>query len=215
MLFRSDWLEQHGLRGNTLVVFTSDNGMNMGHHGVYGKGNATHPMNMFDTSVKVPFLASRPGFVPQATVNDDLLSHYDVMPTLLEYVGLPCPDREALPGRSFAALLHGRRLGEVAPVLVYDGYGPVRMIRDRHWKYVHRYPYGPHGLYDLRNDREEMVNLADCPHCRAHVAALRHRLREWFLRYVEPRRDGAVEPVSGRGQIDWAGAASGGRQSFV
>ncbi|MEM7034304.1 MAG: sulfatase-like hydrolase/transferase, partial [Chloroflexota bacterium] len=48
-----DWLEKHNLRENTLICFTSDNGMNMGHHGIYGKGNGTNPQNMFDTSVKV------------------------------------------------------------------------------------------------------------------------------------------------------------------
>ena len=38
-----DWLEENGLREDTLVIFTSDNGMNMGHHGIYGKGNGTFP----------------------------------------------------------------------------------------------------------------------------------------------------------------------------
>ena len=42
-----DWLDEQHLRDNTLVVFMSDNGMNMGHHGLYGKGNATWPQNMF------------------------------------------------------------------------------------------------------------------------------------------------------------------------
>ena len=42
-------------------MFNSDNGMNMGHHGIWGKGNGTYPPNMFDTSVKVPMLVSRPG----------------------------------------------------------------------------------------------------------------------------------------------------------
>ncbi len=38
----------------------SDNGMNMGHHGLYGKGNATWPQNMFDTSVKIPASSAAP-----------------------------------------------------------------------------------------------------------------------------------------------------------
>ena len=53
-------LEQLGLRENTLVIFTGDNGMNMGHHGIWGKGNGTFPLNMYDTSVKVPFILSAP-----------------------------------------------------------------------------------------------------------------------------------------------------------
>ena len=90
-----DRLEEQGVRENTLVIFTSDNGMNMGHHGIYGKGNGTFPQNMYDTSVKVPALISRPGHVPEGAVNDDLLSHYDIMPTLLDYLGI---DRSGCSG---------------------------------------------------------------------------------------------------------------------
>ena len=61
-------IEQLGLADDTLVIFTSDNGMNMGHHGIYGKGNGTFPQNMYDTSVKVPALLSRPGHVPEGVV---------------------------------------------------------------------------------------------------------------------------------------------------
>ena len=53
-------LEDKGLRENTLVIFSSDNGMNMGHHGIWGKGNGTFPQNMYDESVKVPFIVSCP-----------------------------------------------------------------------------------------------------------------------------------------------------------
>ncbi len=63
-------LEELGLRENTLVIFGGDNGMNMGHHGIWGKGNGTFPQNMYDTSVKVPFLMSWPGHLPQGVVND-------------------------------------------------------------------------------------------------------------------------------------------------
>ncbi len=58
-----DWLEEKGLREDTLIVFTADNGMNMGHHGIYGKGNGTFPQNMYDSSVKVPTLISWPRVV--------------------------------------------------------------------------------------------------------------------------------------------------------
>ncbi|MBT5892588.1 MAG: sulfatase-like hydrolase/transferase, partial [Chloroflexi bacterium] len=72
-----DWLEANDLRENTLIVFTADNGMSMGHHGIWGKGNGTYPANMYDTAVKVPTLMSRPGHVPQGEVEPGLLSHYD------------------------------------------------------------------------------------------------------------------------------------------
>jgi choline-sulfatase len=210
-----DWLEREGLRRDTLVLFTSDNGMNMGHHGIYGKGNGTFPLNMFDTSVKVPTLISRPGHVPENQVCEELLSHYDLMPTFLDYLGLDNPEANKLPGQSFAPMLRGEPLAGRGHVVVFDEYGPVRMIRDRCWKYVHRYPYGPHELYDLERDPEERDNLIDSEVHRNTLVALKAQLDAWFVRYVDPALDGTHEPVTGKGQIGLAGPAGAGEKSFV
>ena len=209
-----DWLEERGLRDSTLVFFSSDNGMNMGHHGVFGKGNGTFPPNMYDTSVKVPALVSRPGHVPEGVVADALLSHYDWMPTLLDYLGLEAPDAERLPGASFAPLLRGGSLEGRESVVVFDEYGPVRMIRTRDWKYVHRYPYGPHELYDLARDRAETRNLVGDPAREAVIAELKGQLDAWFARHADPLRDGAREAVTGKGQVALAGPAGQGRKAF-
>jgi len=209
-----DRLEADGLRENTLVLFSSDNGMNMGHHGIYGKGNGTFPQNMYDTSVKVPALVSRPGRVPQGAVCDEMLSHYDVMPTLLEYVGMSSGEADRLPGVSFAPLLRGEPLEGRDSVVVYDEYGPVRMIRTRRWKYVHRYPYGPHELYDLAGDPDEATNLYGRDEHEAQVEQLKAGLEDWFARYVDPMRDGVREPVTGAGQLGLAGPAARGEASF-
>lgn len=210
-----DWLEAHGLRENTLIVFTGDNGMNMGHHGIYGKGNGTFPLNMFDTSVKVPVLMSRPAALPEGVVNGDLLSHYDILPTLLDYVGLPNPQAQTLPGLSFAPLLRGESLADREHVVVFDEYGPVRMIRNREWKYVHRHPYGPHEFYDLVNDPDEAHNLIDSPEHAGRIAELKGKLDAWFVHYVDPAIDGAREPVTGKGQLGWAGPAGHGAKVFA
>jgi arylsulfatase A-like enzyme len=195
-----DWLEKNELRENTLVVFTSDNGMNMGYHGIWGKGNGTRPQNMYDTSVKVPGLASRPGHVPQGAVCDELVSHYDIFPTLLEYCGLPNPDQERRPGRSFARLLRGEPMEGREELVVFDEYGPVRMMRTKEWKLVYRYPNGPDELYNLVNDPEERDNLVrDVCHS-ARVREMRERVREWFGRYAIPELDGSRLPVTGCGQ---------------
>ncbi len=208
------WLDEHGLREDTLVVFTSDNGMNMGHHGLWGKGNATFPANMYEESVKIPAIFSHPGSLPGGAVSDALLSHYDFMPTLLDYVGLPNPEAERLPGRSFAPLLRGEALEERESLVVFDEYGPTRMIRTRRWKYIHRYPYGPHELYDLETDPGEQHNrIADSGTIET-AAALSHELAEWFARYADPRLDGSREAVTGKGQLDLAGAAGSGHPAY-
>jgi choline-sulfatase len=193
-------LDAHGLTDSTLVIFMSDNGMNCGHHGIWGKGNGTRPQNMYDTSVKVPCIMAQPGRIA-ARVSDAMLSGYDVFPTLLDYAGLANPRASDGPGRSFAPLLRGDAAPAAGDVVVFDEYGPTRMIRTRAWKYVHRYPQGPHELYDLAHDPGERRNCIDDVAAANTLAELRARLDRWFSRYVEPAQDGAVKPVNGCGQL--------------
>lgn len=206
-----DYLEQHNLRDNTLVVFTSDNGMNMGHHGIFGKGNATFPMNMFEESITVPFIASHPGVIPDNTTADNLVSQYDWFPTLLDYVGIQHATPANLPGRSFVPVLQPQRHRQNEcshhhdHVVVFDEYGPVRMIRSTQWKYVHRYRWGPNELYDLANDPGESTNLAGQTTHQAIEDELRNALFEWFERYADPDRTGHTEAVTGLGQIGKCG----------
>ena len=195
-------LEELGVRENTLIIFTSDNGFSCGHYGFWGKGNGTYPMNMYENSVKVPFIVNHPERIPPGRTTEAMMSQYDFMPTLLQYLDLPPVEGERLPGTSYAPVWLG---GEEQPrdeVVVYDEYGPVRMIRTRDWKYVHRYPYGPHELYDLRKDPNERENLIGESAHRSRAEEMAGRLREWFDRYVDPRRDGVYCPVSGKGQAE-------------
>jgi choline-sulfatase len=156
----------------------------------------------------------------------ELLSAYDVAATVLDLAGVDSSDFTSGPGTSFAGLLteiasdapsHDR------PIVVFDEYGPVRMIRTRDWKYVHRYPHGPHELYDLSADRDERMNLVDDPVYAQRVAAMRRDMHGWFTLYTVPDADGALLPVAGAGQNrplgddplgaftppNWDGAATG------
>lgn len=208
-------LQDLGIREDTIVVFLSDNGMSMGHHGICGKGNGTFPMNMYDTAVKVPFIMSCTGTIPQGIVNEGLYSQYDFMPTILDYLGMGNPEADKLPGRSFAAVLQGKEDQGNENVVVFDEYGPVRMIRDREWKYVHRYPYGPHELYSLIDDPDEKNNLVEEKSCDQIVTKMRGQLDEWFCEYADPELDGARQATKGRGQLDIVGPAGKGRKAFV
>lgn len=202
-------LEQLGLRDNTLICFLSDNGYSCGQHGIWGKGTCTDPINMYDTSVKVPAIFSHPARIHQGVVCDALLSGYDFMPTLLEYLNIQNPEASALPGQSFCSLLKSKKGEPRKHVVIYDELGPVRMIRTKEWKYIHRYPFGPHELYDLLHDPGERFNLLD--ECRTFhytnaeleqiVLQMRHQLEEWFVKYTLPAFDGRHLPVAGRGQL--------------
>ena len=64
-------------------------------------------------------------------------------------------------------------------------------------EYVHRYPEGPHELFDLRTDPDERTNLVDDPAAVMTVEGLRSRLEDWFSTYVDPARDGVGKGVTG------------------
>ena len=195
-----DKLEMLGIRENTLIIFTSDNGMNMGHHGIWGKGNGTYPQNMFDTAVKVPMIVSKPGEIPTSEVNDDLLSHYDIFPTLLDYLGIEM-QTEHLPGQSFLSLLQGKPFDKNERIYIYDEYGATRMVRSKEWKYISRHPNGPNELYDLTHDPNETTNLFENA-CNPDIGqVLAHELDLWFEKYVESQKDGTKQKVFGRGQL--------------
>lgn len=199
-------LEEEGLIENTLLCFTSDNGFNCGHHGIWGKGNGTFPLNMYDTSVKVPFIISHKGRIPENRVCNTICSGYDLMPTLLEYLQCDHDEYKNLPGKSFFKDMMGGEPSELkSNVVVFDEYGPVRMIRTERYKYVHRYPFGPNELYDLETDPDEDNNLYDEEEFRYLIIDLKRDLEKWFLKYVDARIDGAKEPVLGGGQKDLAG----------
>lgn len=208
-------LERLNLRENTLIFFTGDNGMSMGQHGIYGKGNGTYPLNLYDTAVKVPAIMSRPGHLPQGRTEAGLFSHYDFMPTLLDYLGMPDDLPAGLPGRSFAGVLRWAPDAGSDAVVVYDEYGPARMIRTREWKYIHRYPAGPHELYDLAADPEEMVDLIADPTRQDILWELRGQMEEWFHAHVNPDLDGALLPITGSGQLGPAAPRATGQQNFA
>ncbi len=193
-------LEDLNLREKTLIVFSSDNGFSCGHHGFWGKGNGTFPLNMYENSIKVPMIFSHPGTLPDGHVVDVMASQYDFMPTLLDCIGLERIQNDSLPGQSFLSALQGTATDGHEKIVIFDEYGPVRMIRTREWKYVHRYPYGFHELYDLVHDPFERNNLIDDASKTALIKELRNQLVSWFEKYVDPRMDGTRFPVTGSGQ---------------
>lgn len=200
------WLETKGEIENTLLIFTADNGMNMGHHGIWGKGNGTFPLNMFDTSVKVPFLIAYPPLIKPNTRCDQMVSAYDFFPTLLDILGWSRDLPAGLPGKSFLPLLKGEEEAGREEVVIFDEYGPVRMIRQKDWKYIHRYPYGKHELYHLALDPGEENNLYGQAQYQDKVLELRQKLDRWYETYGKPEKDGLKEGVTGLGQLCLAGS---------
>ncbi len=213
-------LDEQGVLQDTIIIFTSDNGMNTGHHGIWGKGNGTYPQNMYDTSVKIPFIINGLDTRLNGKVIDDLYSHYDLMPTLIDLLELQVSDADKkqldhLPGRSFCQALTGlESSSEDKAIIVYSEYGPVRMIRSKKWKYIHCYPHGPNELYHLENDPDEQCNLIDDDSCQTMIHHMKWQLDRWFLEYVNPAKDATKDDNTGTGQIYLNGIDSEGKKCF-
>ncbi|HUW15655.1 MAG TPA: sulfatase-like hydrolase/transferase, partial [Actinomycetes bacterium] len=185
-----DRVDELGIAEDTLICFFSDNGFSCGHHGFWGKGNGTFPRNMYENSVKVPAIISHPGRIPAGATTDAMVSAYDFLPTLLDYLDLPLPAAQNLPGSSFLPVLLGEQEAHNEQVVIYDEYGPVRMIRTSEWKYIYRHAHGPDEMFDLTTDPDERVNLAYEDDHQDTRRELRSRLDEWFAQYVIPEKDG-------------------------
>jgi arylsulfatase A-like enzyme len=182
-------LKRLGLDERTLVVYTADQGWGGGQHGIWGMADHTRPLHAFDETMHVPLIFRHRGAIPAGRTCDLLVSDYDLMPTLLAYLGLA--DRMAAsprsPGRDFSAALAGRAI-PWDNVVFYE-FENTRAVRTDDRKYVHRHPDGPHELYDLKTDPGETRNLVEEPQERQARDRLRKRLDEFFARYADPKYD--------------------------
>jgi arylsulfatase A-like enzyme len=182
-------LKEHGLDETTVVVFTGDQGLAAGHGGFWGMGDHTRPYTGYDWTTHVPLIWRHPGKVAAGRRSDRLVSNYDFLPSLLDYLGLK--DRQAAgppsPGRSYAAVLRGERV-EWDDVTYFD-FENVRSVRTERWKLITRFPDGPDELYDLSADPGERANLIDRADHAGTRRELRRRLDAFFARYADPKYD--------------------------
>lgn len=208
-------LEQTGELDNTIVVFTADNGMNFGHHGIWGKGNGTYPQNLYETAAKIPYIMWNPQYIKPGSRIETPLSHYDVFQTLLELAQVEGDDAKR-PGESFCALLQGQAdTARARHVVVYDEYGPVRMIRNGDWKLIYCYLDDTGELYNLKNDPNEVDNLYDQEAYATRVVEMKESLDAWFAQYTTPVFDALQFPVNGEGQMHFAPNWHQGETVFV
>jgi arylsulfatase A len=128
-------LDETGLRDNTIIFFTGDNGT-----AGAGKGKTT------ERGTRVPMIVNCPARVkPQVT--DELIDLSDVLPTLAELSGAKLPDGVTIDGRSFAPLLAGDEFGGREWIFSYLAY--ERMLRDKRWLLE-----GDGTFYDCGNRRD-------------------------------------------------------------
>lgn len=173
------YLKKHKLEKDTLVVFTSDNGYQIGEHGLIDKRNA------YEASVKVPLLVWEPGTVPAGAVNKGQIRNLDFAPTFLDAAGVAAPPQ--FEGKSALGLWDGKvAQADWKPQdFVYEYYWEYNFpmtpgtfaIRRGDLKYIQYYGvYDTDELYDLAKDPDEMDNRINDPAYLAAKIELRNAL---------------------------------------
>ncbi len=183
-------LKRLGLDEKTLLIFTADQGFACGHGGCWGMGAHTRPLTAYDWTTHIPLIFRHPGRVPPDRKSNLLISNYDLLPTVLAYLGLQdkIPDAPRGPGRDFSTVLLKRPATGRDDVVFYE-YQNVRAIRTDEWKYIERFRQEPNELYHLANDPRERMNLIDQPKHATVQEQLHDRLHAFFGRYAEPQYD--------------------------
>ena len=168
-------LKSSGQWDNTIIVFSGDNGLSLGEHGLFGKQNLYEFGGMH-----VPLVIAGPG-IPKGK-SEALVYLMDLFPTFAEFAGAQVP--VGVEGRSIAPIIQGKTT-KVRDVL-YTAYRDCqRAIRDDRWKLI-RYPLVDRTqLFDLRTDPHELNNLADRPEHAAKLAELTALLVKEMSRYAD------------------------------
>jgi arylsulfatase A-like enzyme len=182
-----DELDRTGRAGDTIVIFTTDHGDQLLEHGLEGKNV------FFESSVRVPLLVRFPGRVPPG-VHAGPAGLVDVVPSVLEWCGLPVPPR--VQGRGLFEPREAVFAENIIPEVITGGsrdffYTPgkgikdirhpdAKMVRTARWK-LNYYPGHGGELYDMKADPGETRNLYSDVGFAARVRELKDLLTDWLI----------------------------------
>jgi len=158
-------IAQKKVADRTLIIFTAPCGSLFGAHGLWGGGEASDPINMYDEVVNTPMIWTWAGRVPPMAVRPEMVSALDLVPTLCVLTGADLPGRD-LVGRSYMSLVSGQPLPKKQPwkTTVIARYRSTAMARIERYKLIVRDEgKGPGELYDDKQDPHERVNQYDNP----------------------------------------------------
>lgn len=152
-------LKDNNLDENTLIIYSSDHGEQVGEHGLWWK------QTFYEHSVKVPAILSWQGVLPEGKRCERVISSLDINATMID--ALNAPDLPNSRGRSLLPLLKQENIDwddiAFSEYCTYDGCFH-RMIRHGDWKL--NYYYGqPSQLFNLKDDPHELQDKTDDPKC--------------------------------------------------
>ncbi|MEM7336115.1 MAG: sulfatase-like hydrolase/transferase [Chloroflexota bacterium] len=180
-------LDAQGLKENTIVIYTTDHGFSIGHHGYWGHAQVTLPATGHASAYHIPLIMRGPHIMSHSHC-DNLVSQIDLFPTILEMTNAPTVT--GLPARPLTPLLQAE-LAEWEDVIFLEQ-EETRAIRTDKWLYVKRfkenenYPFQDE-LYDLIDDPGERHNVLT-----AHpdiAQTLDNQLMTFFSKHSAERYD--------------------------
>jgi len=186
-------LDRLGLSDDTLIIFTADHGISLGHHGFWGHGGATYPSNMHRAAHSVPLIArmgagQKPGIRPA-----QMVQNLDAFATILEVAGLgaatPPQDRpDPIAARSFLPAMSGDTAALHTDDLIFAEQEETRVARSAKWLLFQRFKQGAGAglqdeLYDLEADPFETQDRAQDPKYQAIVQALSAKIDAYFATF--------------------------------
>ncbi len=175
-----DAVEEMGLMENTIIVFWSDHGYQLGEHGLWQK------QSLFEESAKAPLIIYDPANKNRGEISTQIVELLDVYPTMASLTGLNAPT--TLDGVSLCPLLNkpNRRWSRPAFTQVIRGHLQGHSVRTKKWRYT-EWDYGNLGfeLYDELNDPKELLNLAQNPKYKKQFKKLQTLIQKTRLPKVE------------------------------
>ena len=179
-----EYLDQHGLAENTIVVYTSDQGFYLGEHGWFDK------RFIYDESFKTPLMIRWPGTIKPNSTCDQMVQNLDFAQTFLDAAGLPQPSD--MQGESLLPLLQGDETAWNREAVYYHYYEyPSVHMAKRHYGIVTKdfklthfyYDVDEWELYDRINDPNEMKSVYDDPKYQDVVKDLSEQLKDLRIKY--------------------------------
>ena len=225
-------LEEAGLADNTIIVYSADNGYHMGNRGFAGK------WSHYDESLRVPLVVYDPRVArsQRGQVTDALALNLDFPSTFLDWAGAETPSR--YQGQSLRPVVEGGKPDDWRTETFHEHFAVRNRIpafegvRNEQFKYVRYFDHGNYEfLHDLKNDPDELVNLADNPEYAKTLQNMRVRTNDRVAELggplhapkaeftlstpphpeasaavtVKPGKDGWVKLFSGNKLNSWAG----------
>jgi arylsulfatase A-like enzyme len=165
-----DALKESGEYENTIIIFSGDNGLALGQHGLMGK------QNVYEHSVGVPLIWSGPG-IPENQKRDAFVYLLDIYPTICEIIGIKVPD--SVDGTSIKQCILDKN-AQIRTSLYFSYRDFQRSVRDREYKLIEYNVSGKRTtqLFNIGADPWEKNNLADDPEYRNKLKSMRKAMLE-------------------------------------